>query len=106
MAKRATKKPPSLLEQVFKIVGDKLRGPLAIVMGSPSEVIPLINDLPRMPVTCYEMDLYPAARLRHELSAIGLEADVVSAADLWDLPSPFQTIVYPAPKGGARELKI
>jgi 16S rRNA (guanine1207-N2)-methyltransferase len=106
MAKRATKNPPSLLGQIFKTVSDKLRGPLAIIMGSPSEVIPFVNDLPRMPVTCYEMDLYPAARLRHELSAIGLDADVTCAADLWDLPANFQTVVCPAPKGGARELKI
>jgi 16S rRNA G1207 methylase RsmC len=106
MAKRARKTAPSLLDQVFKTVTDKLRGPLAIVMGMPSETIPFINDVPRMSVTCYEMDLYPAARLRHELKAIGLDAEVTCAADLWDLPTPFQTVVYPAPKGGARELKI
>jgi 16S rRNA (guanine1207-N2)-methyltransferase len=106
MAKRATKFPPTLLGQVFRTVGDKLRGPLAIVMGSASEVIPFVNDVPRMPVTCYEMDLYPAGRLRHELAAIGLDAEVTCAADLWDLPTLFQTVVYAAPKGGARELKI
>ena len=106
MALRKKKVSPSLLSQVLKTVGDKLRGPLAVILGTPGEVFPFLAALPRMAVTCYEMDLYPAQRLREELAAIGLEAEVVAAADLWDLPAEFQTVVYPAPKGGERELKI
>ncbi|MFL5242947.1 MAG: class I SAM-dependent methyltransferase [Gemmataceae bacterium] len=106
MAQRKKKVSMPLLSQVLKSVGDRLRGPLAIILGSPGEVLPFLADLPRMPVTCYEMDLYPAQRLREELEAIGLEADVAAAPDLWDLPPEFQTVVYPAPKGGERELKI
>src|SRR5260370_21687544 len=93
MALRKKKVSPSLLSQVLKTVGDKLRGPLAIILGTPGEVFPFLADLPRMAVTCFEMDLYPAQRLREELAAIGLEADVVAAADLWDLPAEFQTVV-------------
>jgi len=106
MALRKKKVSLSLLSQVLKTVGDKLRGPLAVILSTPGEVFPFLADLPRMAVTCYEMDLYPAQRLCEELAAIGLEADVVAAADLWDLPAEFQTVVYPAPKGGERELKI
>jgi 16S rRNA (guanine1207-N2)-methyltransferase len=52
------------------------------------------------------MDLAQADRLRAALRAAGLAADVVTLADLWDLPADFLTVVYLAPRGGERELKI
>jgi 16S rRNA (guanine1207-N2)-methyltransferase len=57
-------------------------------------------------VVCYQMDLHPAERLRHELEERNLPARVATAADLWDLPADFQTVLYPVPQGGERALKI
>jgi 16S rRNA (guanine1207-N2)-methyltransferase len=65
------------------------------------------------------MDLFQADRLREALRVRGCDASVVPRADLWDLadaPPPgfeadgpaggIQTIVYPAPRGGERALKL
>jgi 16S rRNA G1207 methylase RsmC len=87
-------------------VRDRLRPPLAIVLGSPAEVVRILPVLNVPDVFCYQMDLYPADRLRHELEERPLSAQVVTAADLWDLPADFQTVLYPAPQGGERALKI
>jgi 16S rRNA (guanine1207-N2)-methyltransferase len=51
------------------------------------------------------MDLYQAQRLEQELAESGLSARVATAADLWDLPADFQTVIYPVPRGGERILK-
>lgn len=88
------------------LIPAKVRGPLAVVLGSPAEVVHLLEALPGVEATCYQMDLYQAARLRDELLEHGLTARVVATADLWDLPADFQTAVYMAPLGGERELKI
>jgi 16S rRNA (guanine1207-N2)-methyltransferase len=37
---------------------------------------------------------------------MGAQARVVTSPDLWDLPAEFQTVIYPAPKGGERGLKV
>jgi 16S rRNA (guanine1207-N2)-methyltransferase len=52
------------------------------------------------------MDLYQAGRLEQDLNENGLSGRVVTAADLWDLPAEFQTVVYPVPRGGERMLKL
>src|SRR4051794_41315442 len=52
------------------------------------------------------MDLYQSERLSAELAEAGIDARVVTAADLWDLPADFQTAVYMPARGGERELKI
>jgi 16S rRNA (guanine1207-N2)-methyltransferase len=52
------------------------------------------------------MDLFQANRLREELAADGVTAHVITAPDLWDMPGPFQTVLYPVPRSGERELKI
>jgi 16S rRNA (guanine1207-N2)-methyltransferase len=84
----------------------KVRPPLAVVLGSPAEVVNLLSALPGVEATCYQMDLFQAERLRGGLAAAGLSANVVAAADLWDLPADFQTAVYLPARGGERELKI
>jgi 16S rRNA (guanine1207-N2)-methyltransferase len=52
------------------------------------------------------MDLHQAERLQAELAEQQLPAKVVTAADVWDLPADFQTVLYLPPRGGERELKI
>src|SRR5690242_19516350 len=95
-------KPPSLPNTVLS----RLRPPLAVVLGSPHEAAQLIATASLPDTVAYQMDLYQAARLRDELGKLGRADQVTTAADLWDLPADFQTVVYPAPKGGERELKI
>lgn len=84
----------------------KVRPPLAVVLGSPAEVVNLLTALPGIPATCYQMDLFQADRLRTSLTEANLTADVVVAADLWDLSANFQSCVYMPARGGERELKI
>jgi 16S rRNA (guanine1207-N2)-methyltransferase len=85
----------------------KLRPPVAVVLGSPAEVVNLLAACPAdLGPVCYQMDLHQAERLRGELAGRGLQATVTAAADLWDLPGDFQTAVYLPARGGERELKI
>jgi len=85
-----------------------VRPPVAVVLGSPAEVVHLVGSLSALggePI-CYQMDLYQADRLTEELRQQGMPGQVVTAADLWDLPGDFQTVIYMPARGGERELKI
>jgi 16S rRNA G1207 methylase RsmC len=88
------------------VVRLKARSPLAVVLGSPAEAAHCLNALAGLEITCYQMDLHQAERLREELAGQQTTATVVTAADLWDLPADFQTVLYLPPHGGERELKI
>src|SRR5262249_23364224 len=57
-------------------------------------------------VTCYQMDLYQAARLQEELKERHLPAHIEPRADLWDLPADFASLLFPAQEGGERSLKL
>jgi 16S rRNA (guanine1207-N2)-methyltransferase len=96
---------PSFTQLAGHLAG-KLRPPFGIVLGSPTEVADLATGLPAREITCFQMDLFQAARLEQELKALGTEARVFTAADLWDLPEPVQTLLYPVPLGGERALKL
>jgi 16S rRNA (guanine1207-N2)-methyltransferase len=87
-------------------LGGKLRPPFGIALGAPAEVADLATALPGGHLTCYQMDLFQAGRLKEELAALGTEAAIHTAADLWDLPEPVQTLLYPVPLGGERALKL
>ena len=80
--------------------------PVAVVLGAPRLVVELVNAIPSSHIACYQMDLFQADRLREELTATGLAAEVKTAADLWDLPAEFQTVIFPSPPRGERDLKI
>jgi 16S rRNA (guanine1207-N2)-methyltransferase len=88
------------------ILRDKLQSPLALVLGAPALVARLVGSLALPEVVCYQMDLYQADRLREELAQAGLAARVETAADLWDLPERFASVLYPVPHGGERSLKL
>jgi 16S rRNA (guanine1207-N2)-methyltransferase len=88
-------------------VAGKARPPLAVVLGSPAEVVNLLSAIPGgVETTCYQMDLYQAERLREALAERSLAAKVAALPDLWDLPADFQSAVYLPARGGERELKI
>src|SRR5690349_19801158 len=92
--------------ELLGVVADKLRPPLAIVLGSPNETAELCANLIQSDTTCYQMDLYQAERLQEALRERNAVAKVATAPDLWDLPGPFQTVIYPVPQGGERALKL
>jgi 16S rRNA (guanine1207-N2)-methyltransferase len=92
--------------EILAAVTDQIRPPVAVVLGSPREAAGLVAELKTTDVVCYQMDLFQAGRLEQELNESGLSGRVVTAADLWDLPADFQTVIYPVPRGGERILKL
>src|SRR3954447_13408841 len=106
MARRKRSQKSLSRQDVPEFIRGKVRPPLAIVLGSPAEVVNLLSAVPDVLATCYQMDLFQADRLRDSLSEAGRPADVVAAPDLWDLPADFQSCVFMPARGGERELKI
>jgi 16S rRNA (guanine1207-N2)-methyltransferase len=108
MSRRKKTEPAAAPVDLPDILDDKLRPPLALVLGTTEEWLPLIELLQpgQGEITSYQMDLYSAEQLRGALAENQLETRVVTAADLWDLPAEFQTVLYAPPPRGERELKI
>src|SRR5262249_2280356 len=102
----ARRQRPEVPEEAPASVLERARPPVAVGLGSPGEVARLVAALGGADVTCYQMDLYQAERLRGALDEKGLPGRVVTAPDLWDLPADFQTVLYPAARGSERSLKI
>ena len=91
----------------------KLQPPFGVILGSPREAAEVaaalqsrLNQPNADALTCYQMDVYQAERLTQELDERNVTARVFTAPDLWDLPEPVQTLVYPIPEGGERLLKL
>jgi 23S rRNA (guanine1835-N2)-methyltransferase len=103
---RRRKEIPLSQRVVPSVVREKARAPLAVVLGSPAEVVHCLSFLDGIDATCYQMDLHQAERLQSELIERQSTAKVMTAADVWDLPPDFQTVLYLPPRGGERELKI
>jgi 16S rRNA G1207 methylase RsmC len=94
------------LEPFVDAMRKRLKPPWAVVLGAPQEVYSLIDLLRLDKPLCYQMDLFAADRLRDAVGEWSLAADVVAAADAWDVPGTFAGVVLPAPRGGERSLKI
>ena len=84
----------------------RVHPPVALVLGAPRVVTQLVERLNPAAVVCYQMDLFQAERLREDLAGANLTAEVRTAPDLWDVPAEFQTVLFPSPPRGERELKI
>jgi 16S rRNA (guanine1207-N2)-methyltransferase len=98
--------PAVRLTDLLDILPQKLRSPLAVVQGPARDVVDFLAAREQgTKIVCYHMDLYEAERLREELAGRGVAAEVVAAPDLWDLEQ-VQTVIYPAPRGGERSLKL
>lgn len=97
-----SKKRPELRD-VPAALRDRVRPPVGVVLGSPDEIVHLAQMLDLPELLCFQLDLYPAERLRE---ALGERIKVITAADLWDLPADFQTLIYLPARGGERELKL
>jgi 16S rRNA (guanine1207-N2)-methyltransferase len=100
------RRQPASLRTLIHPIADRLATPALVALGSPREAAEAAGLFPTGDVRCLQMDLYQAHRLERELADAGSGARVVTAADLWELPAEFQTVVYPAPRGGERELKL
>ena len=94
------------LTDLFATVSDRVRPPVLIALGSPWPVTQLVRELGDRPTTCFQMDVFAAGRLREKLAQESLTADVVTAADLWDVPGKFQAVLYPAAAHSDRDLTI
>lgn len=98
-----------LYAELADILAGKLRPPLALALGAPGDVWDILSALPASAtesVVCYQMDLFMADQVRESLTDLQPNARVCAAADLWDLTETFQTLIYPVPLGGERELKL
>ena len=78
---------------------------MLIAPAAPRLITDLVVSLGLPGTACFQFDLYQAERLRHELREIGVDADVLTAADLWDVTQRFETFLLPSPPRGERELK-
>src|SRR3954447_13322271 len=96
---------PSAFLDLMAVARPRLRPPVAVALGAPRLVADLVTALGLPDVTCYQMDLHQADRLRDELAEFGTDAPVEVRPDLWDLPADFNTVLYPSPPRGERELK-
>ena len=106
MARRKKARPTWSIAALTELASSKIRPPVGIVLGSPAEVVDLAVALNTSEVVCYQMDLYLAEQLRNELAEYGLDAQVTTAPDLWDLSPDFQTVIYLPAQRGERQLKI
>lgn len=113
MARR--KRGTDALAELTVTMRGKLQSPLGVVLGSPREAADLVETLvldrtagegEEARVTCYQMDLHQAERLREELAEREVDARVETAPDLWDLGTAFGALLYPVPEGGERALKL
>lgn len=95
----------SQLFSLLATIQDRIRPPLAIILGAPRLTADLIATLGLPEITCFQMDLHQAERLREELREIGADARVETRPDLWDLNPEFNTVLYAPPARGDRELK-
>jgi 16S rRNA (guanine1207-N2)-methyltransferase len=93
-------------EAWLPVLQARVHPPVAIALGSPRQVAELIQTLGLDGAVAYQMDLYQAERLRELLAERQLSARVETAADLWDVPGPFQTVLYPVEPKGERMLKL
>lgn len=84
----------------------KVKFPLVVVLGSPAEIVNLLETVPSQEVTCFQFDLHQADKLRQQLAEANLTAQVVVGADLWDLAAEYQSALFLPARGGERELKI
>lgn len=91
---------------LFDAIAKKVTPPVCVVLGSPRIAAELVARVGQPDTVCYQMDLHQAQRLNEELASLGVSAAVRVLPDLWDLPERFQTVLYPAPRRGERELKL
>jgi 23S rRNA (guanine1835-N2)-methyltransferase len=96
---------PSSFLDLLAAARPRLRPPVAVALGAPRLAADMVAALGLPDTHCYQMDLHQADRLRDELREIGAYATVITTPDLWDLPAEFNTVLFPSPSRGEREMK-
>lgn len=86
-------------------VRTRLRPPVLVALGPPRAVADLAALVPA-PVTCLQMDLFQAERVRQEMLETGADAQVLALPDIWDAPGRFGSVVFPMQTMGEREMKL
>ena len=98
------------LPRLYPIIASRVAPPICVVLGPPWPVTQLVGKLreqfPDAEIDCFQIDLFAAERLREKLAQENLSANVVTGADLWDLPAKYQTVIFPAAAQADRELKL
>lgn len=94
------------LLDLFAVVEKQIAPPVLVVLGPVWPVTQLVAALKGVETVCFQFDVHQADRLREKLEQEKLTAEVVTSADLWDLPPRFQTAIYPAPAHSDYELKV
>jgi 23S rRNA (guanine1835-N2)-methyltransferase len=94
------------LTPLFATVAHRVQPPVCIAPGPPWAVANLVKSIGGVSSTCVQFDLHQSARVRECLEEVGTTAEVVTVADLWDLPPRFNTVIFPASAHADRELKL
>ena len=94
------------LTELYPSIAARVKPPVCVPMGAPKSVAFLAQAMNLPDVTCFQMDIFPAARLREDLAEMTVTAEVVTAPDLWNLPQKFNTVLLPAGSHTDRELKL
>lgn len=94
------------LLDLFPVVADRVAPPVLVALGPVWPVTQLVSALKGAETTLFQFDVHQAERLKEKLAQEKLTAEVVTGADLWDLPPKFQTVIYPASMQSDYELKL
>lgn len=94
------------LLDLFPVVADRVSPPVLVALGPVWPVTQLVSALNGVETTLFQFDVHQAERLREKLAQENLTAEVVTGADLWDLPAKFSTVIYPASMQSDYELKL
>jgi 16S rRNA (guanine1207-N2)-methyltransferase len=94
------------MQRYMDVLRAKAKPPVAIILGAPGEAGAVAEALRFEGTICYQMDLHSADRLKEIVKEQNLPAEVVSAADAWDVSGRFASVVYISPVTGERSLKL
>jgi 16S rRNA G1207 methylase RsmC len=94
------------LTALFAKVAHRVQPPVCIALGPPWPVANLVKAVGGVSTTCVQFDLHQTARVRECLEEVGATAEVVTLPDLWDIPTRFNTVIFPASAHADRELKL
>jgi 16S rRNA G1207 methylase RsmC len=106
MKQRRAADTAAIPEAWLPVLEARVHPPVAIALGSPRQAADLADALGLPDVLAFQMDLYLAERLRETLRERSLSTNVVTGADLWDVPGPFQSVIFPVQPKGERMLKL
>jgi 16S rRNA G1207 methylase RsmC len=106
MKKLNTLQDPALPADWLPVLHAKVRSPVCVALGSPRQVIELLQAVPMEQPTLYQLDLHQADRIRQLLDDRKLTATVTTAPDLWDCGADFQSVILLAEPRGERMLKL